>query len=122
MIRVTPRGESFIVEAPGLARSLGSRDALTMLRSVPDEEKGYALARTPGGEQEIWHVTEAGFYRVLGQRQAARIKDPKVRSMVERFQSWVFGVVLPSGEPTEAAATPEPAAAAETPSAESQEG
>jgi anti-repressor protein len=116
-IRVTPTGDSFIVEAPGLARSLGSRDALTMLRSVPEEEKGYALVRTLGGDQQVWHVTEAGFYRVLGQRQAARIKDPQVRSMVERFQSWVFGEVLPALRRGELVAQQKPALPQDLPTA-----
>ncbi|MFI7125906.1 Bro-N domain-containing protein [Nonomuraea sp. NPDC050153] len=95
-LRIREDGDSFIVEAPGLARSLGSRDARTLLRSVPDEEKGYALVRTPGGEQEVWHVTEPGFYRVIGQRQAARIKNADVREQVVRFQNWVYREVLPA--------------------------
>lgn len=95
-LRITPHGDSFTVEAPGLARALGSRDARTLLRSVPTEEKGYAVVRTPGGPQEVWHITEAGFYRVVGQRQVRRIKDPTVRAQVERFQNWVYREVLPS--------------------------
>lgn len=94
-IRVIPDGDSFKVEAPGLARALGSRDARTLLRSLPEEEKGYAVVRTPGGDQEVWHVTEPGFYRVIGQRQAARIKNADVRDQVVRFQNWVFRDVLP---------------------------
>ena len=95
-LRMTPAGETFTVEAPGLARALGIRDAQTMLRSVPEDEKGYALVRTPGGDQRVWFVTEPGLYRVLGQRQTGRIKDTKVRDMVARFQKWVFGEVLPA--------------------------
>lgn len=95
-IEVTADGDSFTVGAPGLARALGSRDALTLLRSIPEEEKGYALARTPGGDQEMWHVTEPGFYRAIGQRQASRIKNEEVRAQVARFQNWVFREVLPA--------------------------
>lgn len=95
-LRVTETADSFIVEAPGLARALGFRDAGNMLRTVPDKDKGHSLASTPGGDQEIWHVTESGFYRVLGQRQTARIKNARVREMVERFQDWVYGEVLPA--------------------------
>lgn len=93
---VTPAGDSFNVAAPHLARALGFREAYDLLRSIPDSEKGSELVRTPGGEQLVGYVTEAGFYRALGQRQAARISDLAVRSMVERFQSWVYGEVLPS--------------------------
>lgn len=96
-LRVREEGDSFIVEAPGLARALGSRDAQTLLRSIPNEEKGkgYAPVRTPGGDQEVWHVTEPGFYRAIGQRQSARIKNDSVRAQVVRFQNWVFRDVLP---------------------------
>jgi prophage antirepressor-like protein len=95
-IEVLPRDNSFIVLAPGLAKGLGYRDAQTMLRSTPDGEKGYALVRTPGGDQRVWHVTEPGFYRVIGQRQISRIKDDFIRDQVDRFQRWVFHEVLPS--------------------------
>ena len=95
-IEVLPRDGSFIVLAPGLAKGLGYRDSQTMLRAVPEAEKGYALVRTPGGDQRVWHVTEPGFYRVIGQRQTARIKDGYIRDQVDRFQNWVFHDVLPS--------------------------
>lgn len=67
-LTVTPDGDSFRVHAPGLARALGFRQALDMTRTIPDSEKGYELVRTPGGEQRIGYVTEAGFYRCLGQQ------------------------------------------------------
>ncbi|MFI2078704.1 Bro-N domain-containing protein [Streptomyces triculaminicus] len=95
-IEVLPRGTSFIVLAPGLARGLGHRHANHMLASLPDEEKGYRIVGTPGGDQRITYVTEPGFYRLVGQRQAARIKDTFIRDQVERFQHWVFHEVLPS--------------------------
>lgn len=91
-----PDGDTFKVAAPGLARSLGFEAAKDMLRSIPDAEKGWEIAPTPGGEQRIGVVTEAGFYRAIGQRQAARITAPAIRAKVERFQSWVYGTVLPS--------------------------
>ncbi len=94
-IELIPARDSFHVTASGLARALGHRDALDLIRNIPDGEKGYGLLRTPGGEQQGWTLTEAGFYRAIGQRQAARIKDHVVREKVERFQSWVYGVVLP---------------------------
>lgn len=90
-----PSGDTFKVAAPGLARALGFAEAAIMTRNMPDAEKGSVLVQTPGGEQRVLAVTEAGFYRAIGQRQAARITDPAVRSKVERFQSWVYGTVLP---------------------------
>ncbi|TDD97701.1 BRO-N domain-containing protein [Actinomadura rubrisoli] len=95
-LRITPIGDSFKVEAPGLARALAFRDAHRLVESIPDEEKGYTTACTPGGDQRIWHVTEPGFYRVLGQRQVSRIKDSTVRDQVTRFQDWVYRDVLPT--------------------------
>lgn len=87
--------DGFRVPAPQLARALGFRQALDLTRSIPDSEKGYELVRTPGGDQRMGYLTEAGFYRALGQRQAARIADAELRERVERFQSWTYGIVLP---------------------------
>jgi len=95
-LAVKPVGDSFHVAAPHLARALGFREAFDLLRTIPDSEKGSELVRTLGGDQRVGYVTEAGFYRALGQRQAARITDLAIRSTVERFQTWVYGEVLPS--------------------------
>ncbi|MFI0915230.1 Bro-N domain-containing protein [Streptomyces abikoensis] len=95
-IDVLPRGAGFIVLAPDLARGLGYRDARDMVRYLGEDERGYASVPTPGGTQTVWYVTEPGFYRVLGQRQVSRIKDPLVRDRVSGFQRWVFHEVLPA--------------------------
>lgn len=95
-IEVLPRGGSFIVLAPGLARGLGYGSAKDMLRGIPDRHKGWALVPTPGGDQQVWHVTESGFYRALGQRKPMHIKNQLIRVQVERFQDWIYDDVLPS--------------------------
>lgn len=95
-LRVTAAGESFRVEAPGLAKALGFHEARDLVRSIPAGEKGSELVPTLGGTQHVWYLTEPGFYRALGQRQTARIKDPGVRDQVVRFQGWVYGDVLPA--------------------------
>ncbi|MFJ4637527.1 Bro-N domain-containing protein [Streptomyces hygroscopicus] len=95
-IELIPAGDSFRVAAPGLARGLGHRDAFNLLASVPEAEKGSCLVSTPGGDQQVRYVTEPGFYRCIGQRQAGRIKDVSIRDQVERFQRWVFHDVLPT--------------------------
>lgn len=95
-LRVTQVEDSFEVEAPGLARALGFREAYDLVQGIPDEEKGSGLTRTPGGDQQVWHVTEPGFYRAIGQRQTARVKDPAIREQVIRFQHWVYHDVLPA--------------------------
>lgn len=105
-LSITPHAiDGFRVLAPGLAKALGFREAYNLLRSIPDQEKGSTLVWTPGGQQAVGYLTEAGFYRALGQRQSARIADDAARGMVERFQAWVYGEVLPSlrkGETTPA--------------------
>lgn len=106
-IDMIPDGDSFKVAAPGLAKSLGFRDAHRMLESIPEEEKGYTTACTPGGEQRTTFVTEAGFYRAIGNRQSARVKDENIRAQVERFQSWIYGDVLPTIRKTGGYRTPE---------------
>lgn len=96
-IAVEPHpADGFRVQAPGLARALNIADAYTLLRGIPDDEKGSALVRTPGGDQRVGYVTEAGFYRALGMRQTGRIKDETIREKVERFQNWIYRDVLPS--------------------------
>lgn len=95
-LRLTPNGDSFRVAAPSLARDLGFKDAHDLVRNLPEAEKGAELVRTPGGDQRVWYVTEAGFYRAIGQRQVARIKDDEIRKQVARFQDWVYGEVLPA--------------------------
>lgn len=92
----TVKDYGFRVQAPGLARALGFRAAHDLLRNLPVADQGYELVRTPGGEQRIGYVTEAGFYRALGQRQSARITDFAIRDAVERFQTWVYADVLPA--------------------------
>ncbi|KQW11413.1 phage antirepressor KilAC domain-containing protein [Streptomyces sp. Root369] len=95
-IQMIGAGDSFKVIAAGLAKALGHRDALDLVRNIPDAEKGYGAVRTHGGEQQVWTLTEPGFYRAIGQRQAARVRDPAMRDRVERFQTWVYSEVLPS--------------------------
>lgn len=91
----TPVGKSFIVSGPTLARALGFPDAARMVRNLPADEKGMTLESTLGGNQQVWYVTEPGFYHVVGQRQPGRIKDELIRGQVERFQRWVHHDVLP---------------------------
>lgn len=95
-IELIPDGDSFKAVASGVARALGHADARDLTRNIPDNEKGSELVPTPGGEQQIWVLKEPGFYRAIGQRQAARIKNPEIRAQVERFQAWVYSEVLPS--------------------------
>jgi anti-repressor protein len=109
-LHVTPNGDSFRVAAPGLARALGFHEARDLVRALPADEKGSEVIPTPGGGQLVWFVTEAGFYRVLAQRQTTRIKDGEVRAQAARFQDWVFRGVLPAIRRTGAYQVPQQAA------------
>lgn len=62
-----------------------SRRALAEM--IPAPEKGVRIAYTPGGPQEYATVTEAGLFRLI-----SRSRKPSAA----RFQSWLFGEVLPS--------------------------
>lgn len=93
---ITPHEvDGFRVVAAQVAKALSVDSARNLLRSIPSNEQGVSLVTTLGGEQRASYLTEAGFYRALGMRQTGRIEDPAVRSQVERFQAWVYGVVLP---------------------------
>lgn len=89
-------GDTFRVVAAGLARGLAFGSAKDMLRTLPEDEKGWALVPTLGGDQQVWTVSEPGFYRLIGQRQISRIKNAEAREQVARFQRWIFHEVLPS--------------------------
>lgn len=95
-LHVTPEGDSFTVGAVGLARALSVRDGYTLVRNLPADEKGHTLERAADGDRKVWFVTEPGFYRILGQRQPARVKDLEVRTQVLRFQNWIYRDVLPA--------------------------
>lgn len=82
--------------AGDVARSIGHRDANTLTRLLKDKEKGTRIVRTPGGEQVISVISEAGLYRAVMLRQTAGSKlAPATRDRIERFQDWVTGEVLP---------------------------
>lgn len=76
---------SFI--AKDVARALGYRMASDMTRRLDEDEKGTRSVRTPGGDQEMAVITEAGLYAaVLGS------KVPEAKA----FKRWVTHEVLPA--------------------------
>lgn len=115
-LSLTWEGDTFEVRGPELAQSLGHRDAADLVRALPDNEKikradetgqtRSEIVRTPS-DQQVWYVTEAGFYRAIGQRQPDRIKDASVRESVIRFQNWIYREVLPQIRRTGTYAAPE---------------
>lgn len=79
-------GEPLFV-ASDIAKALGYRDAEKMTRRLDDDEKGTRSVGTPGGEQQMTVITEAGMYSaILG----SKVEGAK------RFRRWVTHEVLPS--------------------------
>jgi anti-repressor protein len=73
--------------ASDIAKALGYRDAEKMTRRLDDDEKGTRLVGTPGGEQQMTVITEAGMYSaILG----SKVEGAK------RFKRWVTHEVLPA--------------------------
>lgn len=91
---VDENGEPWIAAAD-VAQILGHASAKDMVRSLDPEEKGGRLVPTPGGDQQITTLTEAGFYQALMQRQTGRMQAAHA-AIVKKFQRWVTGEVLPS--------------------------
>lgn len=80
------KGEPWFVGADVCAalEVVNSRDALGRLN--PDE-KGVAIADTPGGSQQVTIISEAGVYRLVF---TSRVEG------AERFKRWLAHDVLPS--------------------------
>lgn len=79
-------GEPWFV-ASDIAKALGYGDATHMTRRLDDDEKGLRSVETPGGEQQMTVVTEAGMYSaILG----SKVDGAK------RFKRWVTHDVLPA--------------------------
>lgn len=79
-------GEPWFV-ASDIAKALGYRDAEKMTRRLDDDEKGTRSVGTPGGEQQMTVITEAGMYSaILG----SKVEGAK------RFKRWVTHEVLPA--------------------------
>lgn len=79
-------GEPWFVAAD-VARILGYRMASDMTRRLDDDEKGTHSARTPGGEQEMAVISEAGLYAAILGSQVAGARA---------FKRWVTHEVLPA--------------------------
>lgn len=66
---------------------LGIERARDAVRDFDEDQKGAVTIRTPGGNQQMLTVTEAGLYRLV-----FTSRKPSAKS----FQRWVFHEVLPS--------------------------
>jgi prophage antirepressor-like protein len=79
-------GEPWFV-AGDVCAELGHRMPSDALRWLEDAEKGYAVVRTPGGDQRVSIVSESGLYALI-----FRSKNPAAK----QFRIWVTSEVLPA--------------------------
>lgn len=79
-------GEPWFI-ATDVAEILDYRMASDMTRRLDPEDKGYAKVRTPGGEQEVIVISEAGLYDSIFRSNAEAAKP---------FRRWVTRTVLPT--------------------------
>jgi conserved domain protein len=80
------KGELWFI-ATDVARILGFRDATHMTRGLDPDEKGLHNVETPGGEQTLSTISEAGLFHALN---SARVETARP------FKRWVNHEVLPS--------------------------
>ncbi|MCI1256578.1 MAG: phage antirepressor KilAC domain-containing protein [Corynebacterium provencense] len=73
--------------AADIADVLGLGRTHDMVRGLDDDERGTDTVRTPGGDQDVTTVTEAGLYACIG-----RSRRPEART----FRRWINHEVLPS--------------------------
>ncbi len=79
-------GEPLFV-ASDVASALGYRMASDLSRRIDDEDKGTRSVRTPGGDQSLTVITEAGLYAAILASQIPSARD---------FKRWVTAEVLPA--------------------------
>jgi anti-repressor protein len=79
-------GEPWFV-AGDIARILGFRDAFNLIRGLDDDEKGPHIVSTPGGEQTVTIISEAGLYSAI-----LRSRVPEAKA----FKRWITHDVLPA--------------------------
>ncbi|MGL4370889.1 MAG: BRO family protein [Spirochaetota bacterium] len=73
--------------AKDVCQSLGYVWDRNLLLKVPDEWKGVKRIHTPGGEQDIYCLSEQGLYFFLG-------RSDKIAAIP--FQKWIAGSVIPA--------------------------
>ena len=80
-------GEPWFV-AKDVAQALGIGWRGDTLAYIPDHWKGMRKFRTPGGEQELTVISEAGMYKLAFRCHSSEVAD--------KFTNWVVSEVLPS--------------------------
>lgn len=94
----TADGEPWWIAAD-VAKALGYSATAAMTRSLDDDEKGVRTLHTPGGEQEMVVISEAGLYSAILRSTLQSAKD---------FKRWVTHEVLPQIRRTGSFTAPAP--------------
>lgn len=76
-----------IILAMSLCEALKLKDVTKALAGLPDNEKGKSKVLTPGGWQQVWHVTEGGMYRLIYRSN---------KSQAEQLRQKIFNEILPA--------------------------
>lgn len=97
-VRVIEQGGQPWFVATDIAATLGYASAKDCIRGLDNDEKGRQILPTPGGNQELSVISEAGLYSVI-----LKSRVPSARE----FKRWVTHEVLPSIRQRGVYATPE---------------
>lgn len=87
-IRVKMQNNEPWFVAKDVAKALNISWSSATLAQIPEEWKGMMNFITPGGNQELTCITEAGMYKLAFRCQGSEVAD--------KFTNWVAGEVLPS--------------------------
>lgn len=87
-IRVDAEGDNLWFVAKDVCQALGIGWRGDTLAYIPEDWKGVRKFRTPGGEQQLTVISEAGMYKLAFRCQSSERAD--------KFTNWVAGEVLPS--------------------------
>lgn len=91
--------------AADVARVLGYRESYYLTRRLDDEDKGPRMVGTPGGDQEMTVISEAGFYAaILGSQveQARAVKRWLTHEVLPTIRkTGSYGVAVPDLETSE---------------------
>lgn len=87
-IRVKVFNENLWFAAKDVAKALNISWSSATLAQIPEEWKGMMNFITPGGEQQLTVISEAGMYKLAFRCQSSERAD--------KFTNWVAGEVLPS--------------------------
>lgn len=69
--------EEPLFKAKDVALFIGHTDVSMMIKNIDDDEKGTKIICTPGGNQQVWMLTENGLYEALMQSRKPIAKEFK---------------------------------------------